>query len=69
MDDVRAVEARLQARAQRLHYAGIVPHAEGMDSGGVFFEDPDGIRLEIYAPAGAGGHTAAVAGAPACGFF
>jgi catechol 2,3-dioxygenase-like lactoylglutathione lyase family enzyme len=49
-------------------YEGIVPHAEGAQSGGVFFEDPDGIRLEIYSPTGAAG-AAPVAGAPSCGFF
>lgn len=40
------------------------PHAEGAQSGGVFFEDPDGIRLEIYAPNGAGDQTAPTPGAP-----
>ncbi len=39
-------------------YDGIVPHAEGAQSGGIFFEDPDGIRLEIYAPNGAADHGA-----------
>ena len=33
------------------------------------FEDPDGIRLEIYAPTGAGDHAAPTPGAPSCGFF
>ena len=48
----------------KLLYQGIVPHAEGAESGGVFFEDPDGIRLEIFSPTGAGNLTAPVAGAP-----
>ncbi|HLA74470.1 MAG TPA: VOC family protein, partial [Gammaproteobacteria bacterium] len=34
-----------------------------------FFEDPDGIRLEIYAPSGAAGCQAPMPGAPSCGFF
>ena len=50
-------------------YDGIVPHAEGTQSGGIFFEDPDGIRLEIYAPSGAGDRQPPSPGAPSCGFF
>ncbi|MDT7621581.1 MAG: lactoylglutathione lyase, partial [Pseudonocardiales bacterium] len=40
------------------------------DSGGVFFTDPDGIRLEVYTPSGLAGKDAAPVGeAPTCGFF
>jgi hypothetical protein len=35
----------------------------------VFFTDPDGIRLEVYAPTGADVIAAPVSGAPTCGFF
>jgi lactoylglutathione lyase len=37
----------------------------------VFFEDPDGIRLEIYAPSAAEAEArpAPTGSAPACGFF
>lgn len=66
---VREVERRLRGAGARLLYGGIVPHAEGADSGGVFFEDPDGTRLEVFTPAGAGAAAAPVAGAPSCGFF
>lgn len=45
-----------------------MPHREGAQSGGIFFEDPDGTRLEIYAKDGASG-AAPVTGAPTCGFF
>jgi catechol 2,3-dioxygenase-like lactoylglutathione lyase family enzyme len=70
IDDVRAAERRIRELGGTVHHDGIVPHAEGMDSGGVFFEDPDGIRLEIYAPTGAAGGGPAPAGsAPTCGFF
>lgn len=69
IDDVREVERRLRARVAPFLYEGIVPHGEGADSGGVFFEDPDGTRLEVYAPTGAGARPAPVAGAPSCGFF
>ncbi|HET8773111.1 MAG TPA: VOC family protein [Thermoanaerobaculia bacterium] len=68
MDDVRAAEERLRARGATFAYEGIVPHREGAQSGGIFFEDPDGTRLEIYAKDGTSG-AAPVAGAPTCGFF
>lgn len=68
LDDVRAAEERLRARGATFAYDGIVPHAEGAASGGIFFEDPDGTRLEIYARDGVSG-TAPHADAPTCGFF
>lgn len=67
--EVRAFEERLRARGVTLLYDGVVPHGEGADSGGVFFADPDGIRLEVYSPSGAGDRPAPVADAPSCGFF
>ncbi len=66
---VKESEKKLRELNIPLLYDGIVPHGEGADSGGVFFEDPDGIRLEIYAPTGAGDHAAPTPGAPSCGFF
>lgn len=69
MDDVRRVERELRARQVEFAYDGIVPHAEGTPSGGIFFRDPDGIRLEIFSGAGAEGLPAPVSGAPSCGFF
>jgi catechol 2,3-dioxygenase-like lactoylglutathione lyase family enzyme len=69
IDDVKAAEAKLRARGVRFAHDGIVPHGEGMQSGGIFFEDPDGIRLEIYAPSGANEQAAPTPGAPTCGFF
>ena len=69
IDQVRAAEARLREAGATIHHGGIVSHREGADSGGLFFEDPDGIRLEIFAPSGAGEHLAPYAGAPTCGFF
>lgn len=69
IEAVRDAERRVRDLGARLHYDGVVPHAEGSDSGGIFFEDPDGIRLEIFAATGAAGHAAPVAGAPTCGFF
>lgn len=68
--EVQAAEARVRALGGRIHHGGIVPHREGADSGGLFFEDPDGIRLEIFAASGVGAATAPHGdGAPTCGFF
>lgn len=68
-EDVAAAERRLRAMGARLLYDGLVPHGEGASSGGVFFEDPDGVRLEIFAPSGLESHAAPTPGAPSCGFF
>jgi lactoylglutathione lyase len=67
LEEVEAAEARVRAAGVRLHHDGVVPHGEGAASGGIFFEDPDGIRLEIFTPSGVTG--AAPSAAPTCGFF
>jgi catechol 2,3-dioxygenase-like lactoylglutathione lyase family enzyme len=69
LDAVRAAEQRVRALGARLHHDGVVPHGEGAGSGGIFFEDPDGIRLEIYAPAGDERLPSAPTDGPTCGFF
>jgi lactoylglutathione lyase len=67
--DVHFFEERLKTLAAHFQYESVVPHAEGADSGGIFFMDPDGIRLEIFSPSGAGENSAPNASAPTCGFF
>ena len=67
--DLATTKQRLKALGAVIHHGGIVPHREGAESGGLFFEDPDGIRLEIYAPSGAGERPAPHADGPTCGFF
>ena len=69
MEQVEAYQDRLRELNVELTYEGIVPHGEGMASGGIWFEDPDGIRLEIYSPTGAENRAAPVSDAPTCGFF
>jgi len=66
---VEEIERRLRNNGVLVHHDGIVPHREGADSGGIYFEDPDGIRLEIFATTGAGVHHAPYGAAPTCGFF
>src|SRR5262245_53672667 len=69
IERVKELVARLRSMNVPLIYEGIVPHAEGMQSGGIYFEDPDGIRLEVYSPTGVGEYQAPTKGAPSCGFF
>jgi lactoylglutathione lyase len=69
VEAVRHAEATLRELGAALHHDGVVRHGEGSDSAGVFFSDPDGIRLEIYAATGAGSAPAPTESAPACGFF
>ncbi len=66
--EVSEVEARVREAGLRLYHDGIVPHREGASSGGLFFEDPDGIRLEVFTGADVHG-TAPTGAAPTCGFF
>jgi len=73
MEDVKASREQLREEGVRFEHEDIVPHGEDAHSGGIFFMDPDGIRLEIYAPEGAqqeatAGASEAVDGPP-CGFF
>ncbi|MFF8786429.1 VOC family protein [Streptomyces sp. NPDC015125] len=69
VDEVKAFEARLRERGIDFAYNGFVAHGEGAPSGGIFFHDPDGTRLEICVPTGAEGAPTPVTAAPTCGFF
>ena len=66
---VAEAEARLRELGAVIHHGGRVRHAAGASSGGVFFEDPDGIRLEIFAGSGMDDAQAPFGEAPTCGFF
>jgi catechol-2,3-dioxygenase len=69
VEAVKEVEWSLKERGARFQYDGIVPHGPSRTSGGIFFEDPDGTRLEVYTPAIDGAAEPPVASAPTCGFF
>ncbi|MCX4823100.1 VOC family protein [Streptomyces sp. NBC_01142] len=69
IEQVRAAEARLKTLGVDFAHEGVVAHGEGAASGGIFFHDPDGTRLEIYAPSGAEGAPVPTEAAPTCGFF
>ncbi|MFI8965644.1 VOC family protein [Streptomyces sp. NPDC053493] len=68
-DHLRAAEAALTERGTTFAYEGVVAHAEGASSGGIFFHDPDGTRLEISVPQLADDAEAPSGAAPTCGFF
>lgn len=69
LEQVEQAEQKLRALGATVFYEGIVPHSEGASSGGLFFEDPDGIRLEIYTPTGVEHKHAPFSDAPSCGLF
>ncbi|MFJ4872897.1 VOC family protein [Streptomyces sp. NPDC088757] len=69
IEEVKATEQVLRELGAEFSHDGVVPHGENGTSGGIFFTDPDGIRLEIYAPTGADPADAPTPGAPTCGFF
>ncbi|MEU1288478.1 VOC family protein [Kitasatospora sp. NPDC005856] len=71
LEEVRATERLLRELGAGFAYDGVVPHSEGSASGGIFFTDPDGIRLEVYTRGGVDGTEAAAphTDAPTCGFF
>ncbi|MFE1285268.1 VOC family protein [Streptomyces sp. NPDC058751] len=69
LDRVREYETALRAYGVTFAHDGVVAHREGAASGGIFFHDPDGTRLEIFAASGAEEAPAPNASAPTCGFF
>ncbi|WP_416370488.1 VOC family protein [Streptomyces sp. PR69] len=69
IEEVKAAEQVLRELDAEFAYDGVVPHGEGAASGGIFFTDPDGTRLEIYASSGADIAPAPTPSGPTCGFF
>ena len=69
IERVRHYEEALKAYGAEFAYDGVVAHREGAASGGIFFHDPDGTRLEISVPTGAEDAPVPDAEAPTCGFF
>ncbi|RKL65088.1 glyoxalase [Salipaludibacillus neizhouensis] len=66
---VKSMEKKVVSMGAKMIYHGITSHEEGSESGGIFFLDPDGIRLEIYTPSGIQSHVDNNSEGPACGFF
>lgn len=66
---LRERETALRDIGATLVYDGIIRGDETSETAKVFFTDPDGIRLEIYAATGGADAPAPTGAAPACGFF
>ncbi len=64
LPEVEEAKTRLEQMGVELLHGGIVAHGEAAPSGGIYFEDPDGTRLEIYAPDAGEGHSAPAGAAP-----
>ena len=62
-------EKKIEKYKVKKIYNDVVSHAEGMGSGGLYFYDPDGTRLEVYVQDGLENCKPATADAPSCGFF
>ena len=70
ISDVEKVRSQLKAQGVPLLYDGeVVPHSTDFQSGGIFFLDPDGVRLEVCAGSGCSPEKAVAGPAPSCGFF
>jgi lactoylglutathione lyase len=70
VEDVERVRDQVSSLGIEILYGGeIVPHSNSFDSGGIFFLDPDGVRLEVCAPTGVAKDRAVAGEAPSCGFF
>lgn len=69
VEQVVAAENVVRSLGATIFHDGLVAHMEGANSGGLFFADPDGIRLEIFAPAGLQDRPAPSGDEPTCGFF
>ena len=67
--DVASAMDRLRDLDLALIYDAVVPHSPGASSGGIFFTDPDGIRIEICTSEGMEAHPPLDSDAPSCGFF
>jgi catechol 2,3-dioxygenase-like lactoylglutathione lyase family enzyme len=67
--DVEAAAARLADLGIPLIYDEILPHMPGTSSGGIFFADPDGTRVEVCTASGLEALPALEHGEPSCGFF
>lgn len=69
VEQVKVAEQAVRSLGAPIFHDGLAAHAAGAESGGLFFADPDGIRLEIFAPTGLGDAPAPSGQQPTCGFF
>ncbi len=68
LEELDTFHKHLTRQQIRVRGDGILAHGPGGESGGIFFEDPDGTRLEVFTRESVA-HRAPAADAPSCGFF
>jgi len=69
VEELKAFEKKLEENKITKIYNGIVTHCEGSSSGGVFFLDPDGVRLEVCIADGIDQCNPSNHDHSSCGFF
>lgn len=69
IEDLVLFEKKLEQMKVTKIYDKIVSHCEGADSGGIFFFDPDGVRLEVCVAKGIHKCKPGTKEDSSCGFF
>jgi catechol 2,3-dioxygenase-like lactoylglutathione lyase family enzyme len=69
MEKLKIFENTLEVLGVEKIYDKIVSHTEASGSGGLYFLDPDGIRLEVCVSEGMHECSPASTNGPSCGFF
>jgi len=69
VDELISFEQKLDTLNVEKIYDKIVSHAEGADSGGIYFLDPDSIRLEVCVASDINKPKPAINDDLSCGFF
>lgn len=68
-EEVEAVEERAKQAGATFIYDGPVAYRSDSPAGAVFFEDPDGIRIEVGTESGFEDAPVPLPGKPTCGLF
>jgi catechol 2,3-dioxygenase-like lactoylglutathione lyase family enzyme len=68
-EEVEEKLSRVETLGAEVFFGGLASHGGGSQSGGIWFADPDGIRLEVSASSGFESELAPSGAAPTCGFF
>ena len=69
VDELIAFEKKIELLKIEKIYDKIVSHAEGADSGGIYFLGPDGVRLEVCVASGIDKCNPGTKEDSSCGFF
>lgn len=69
VEEVEGVEERAKQAGATFIYDGPVAYRADSSAGAVFFEDPDGIRIEVGTDSGFENAPVPIPGKPTCGLF